>query len=48
MDVVESNDGSTSIGLADGNLEHEGRNGNEEDGQEVGDEPLQAIVIVYN
>lgn len=47
VDVVEGYHGAAAVRLADGDLEDERRDGDDEDGEEVRDEPLQTVVVVY-
>ncbi|QSS66879.1 hypothetical protein I7I51_03091 [Histoplasma capsulatum] len=45
VDGVEGDDAATAGGLADGDLKDEQRDGQEDEGDEVGEEPLQAVVL---
>lgn len=44
VDTIECDDDATSVCLAEGDLQDQNWNSEEEKGNEVGDEPLQAIV----
>src|SRR5690606_14321774 len=46
VDVIEGNHRAAAVSLADGDLKDESRDGDQEDGHEIGNEPLQPIVIV--
>lgn len=48
MYVMEGDDGAAAVSLANGDLKNQRRNGDDENGQKVGDEPLQTIVVVHD
>lgn len=44
VNAVEGNDDTASVGLSDGDFKNQGRDAQEEEGDKVWDEPLEAIV----
>lgn len=44
VDTVEGNNHATSVGLSDGDFKNQGGDAEEDEGDKVGDKPLEAIV----